>query len=54
MACAFCGGGDKWIKICRVRDGSRLRSCDPCYEILAAWFVIVPGDWVAVARCRLC
>jgi len=52
--CAFCGGGDKWIKTCRARDGTRLRLCDPCYEVLAQWFVIVPGDWVAVARCGSC
>jgi hypothetical protein len=54
VCCAFCGGGDKWIKTCRARDGTRLRLCDPCYEVLARWFMIVPGDWVAAARCDHC
>ena len=54
MWCAFCGGGDKWIKACRAKDATRVRLCDPCYEALSRWFVIVPGDWVAVARCDLC
>ncbi len=54
MPCAFCGEGDRWIKTCRTSDGSRLRVCDPCYEVLASWLVIVPGDWVVTARCDLC
>ena len=54
MACAFCGEGDKWIKTCLGKDGSRLRLCDPCYEALAQWFVIVAGEWVVTARCDSC
>jgi hypothetical protein len=51
MPCAFCGEGDRWIKTCRVKDGSLLRVCDPCYEALSQWLVIVPGDVVVTARC---
>ena len=54
MSCAFCGEGDMWIKTCRPRDGTRVSLCDPCYEALQSWFVIVPGDWVVVARCDRC
>jgi hypothetical protein len=54
MSCAFCGGGDKWIKTCLARDGSRVRLCDPCYEVLSRWFVVVTGDWVVAARCDSC
>ena len=54
MPCAFCGEGDQWIKTCRAKDGSRLRVCDPCWEILRIWLVIVPGDRVVTARCDLC
>jgi hypothetical protein len=54
MLCTFCGEGDKWIKTCRVKDGSRLRVCDPCYEILGPWLVIVPGEGVVTARCDGC
>jgi NMD protein affecting ribosome stability and mRNA decay len=54
MPCAFCGEGDKWIKTCRTADGSRIRVCDPCYEVLRAWLVIVPGDEVVTARCDRC
>ena len=54
MGCAFCGEGDKWIKTCLARDGSRLLLCDPCYEELAQWFVVVSGDWVVAARCDQC
>jgi hypothetical protein len=39
---------------CRAKDGSRLRVCDPCYEVLGSWLVIVPGDWVVTARCDWC
>lgn len=35
MGCVFCGEGDKWIKTCLARDGSRLLLCDPCYEVLS-------------------
>ena len=54
MGCAFCGEGDKWIKTCRTKDGSRLRVCDPCWEVLRIWLVIVPGDAVVTARCDWC
>jgi hypothetical protein len=54
MLCAFCGEGDQWIKTCRTTDGSRLRICDPCWEVLAPWLVIVPGDGVVTARCDGC
>jgi hypothetical protein len=54
MPCAFCGEGDRWIKTCRTKDGSRIRVYDPCYEILGAWLVIVSGDGVVTARCDGC
>ena len=54
MPCAFCGEEDEWIKTCRTSDGSRLRVCDPCWEVLSPWLVIVPGDAVVTARCDLC
>jgi hypothetical protein len=54
MACTFCGEGDRWIKTCRIKDGSRLRVCDPCYEVLGSWLVIIPGDSVVTARCDKC
>jgi hypothetical protein len=54
MPCAFCGEGDKWIKTCQTRDGSRLQVCDPCWEILSSWLVVVPGDGVVTARCDGC
>jgi hypothetical protein len=53
MPCAFCGEGDRWIKTCRTSDGL-IRVCDPCYEALSPWLVIVPGDGVVTARCDLC
>jgi hypothetical protein len=53
MACAFCGGGDRWIKTCRTSDGP-IRVCDPCWEILSPWLVMVPGDGVVTARCDGC
>ena len=43
-----------WIKTCLARDGSRLLLCDPCYEVLVQWFVVVSGDWVVAARCDSC
>ncbi len=52
MGCSFCGGGDRWIKTCLV-NGSRLRVCDPCWEVLPK-LIIVPGDEVVTARCDLC
>jgi hypothetical protein len=52
MTCAFCGGGDRWIKTCLAPDGSRIRVCDPCWETLR--LVIVPGDAPVTARCALC
>ncbi len=52
MSCAFCGGGDRWIKTCLASDGSRLRVCDPCWEALR--LVIVSGDAVITARCDQC
>jgi hypothetical protein len=54
MSCAFCGEGDQWIKTCRGKNGSRLRLCDPCWEALLPWLVIVPGDGVVTARCDEC
>src|SRR4051812_6771767 len=54
MSCAFCGEGNKWIKTCRTKDGSRIRICSPCYEALGSWLVIVPGDKVVTARCDGC
>ncbi len=54
MPYAFCGRGDRWIKTCRTRDGSRLRVCDPCYEILKVRLVIVSGKEVVTARCEGC
>jgi hypothetical protein len=54
MTCAFCGEGDRWIKTCRAKDGKRLRVCDPCWEVLAPWLVVVPGDWAVTARCEGC
>ncbi len=54
MPCAFCGEGDRWIKTCRTKDGSRLQVCDPCYEVLGSWLIIVPGDKVVTARCDRC
>jgi hypothetical protein len=53
MACAFCGEGDRWIKTCRTKD-ILIRICDPCWEILGVWMVIVPGEGVVTARCDLC
>ncbi len=53
MPCAFCGGGDGWIKTCLAGD-SRLRVCDPCWEVLGPWLVVVPGDEVVTARCDGC
>ena len=54
MACAFCGEGDRWVKTCRAKDRSRIRVCDPCWEALSPWLVIVPGDRVVTARCDGC
>lgn len=54
MCCAFCGGGDRWIKTCRTADNSRIRVCDPCWEARAPELIIVPGDVVITARCDLC
>jgi hypothetical protein len=54
MACAFCGGGDKWIKTCLTADDSRIRVCDPCYEASVSELVIVPGAWIVTARCDRC
>jgi hypothetical protein len=54
MPCVFCGEGDKWIKTCGTKDGSCIRVCDPCWEVLGPWMVIVPGDWVVMARCDGC
>ena len=28
--------------------------CDPCWEILSFWLVIVPGDGVVTAHCGGC
>jgi hypothetical protein len=50
MPCGFCGEGDEWIKTCRSKDGYSLRVCDPCWEVLSPWLVIVPGDGVVTAR----
>jgi hypothetical protein len=54
VPCAFCGEGDKWTKTCRTKDGSCIWVCDPCWEVLRSWLVIVPGDEVVVARCDGC
>jgi hypothetical protein len=54
MPCAFCGEGDKWIKTCRTKDGSCIRVCDSCWEVLRPWLIIVPGDGVVTARCDGC
>jgi hypothetical protein len=54
MSCELCGGGDEWIKTCRTTEGSRLLVCNPCYAENASVLVIVPGDWVVMARCDQC
>jgi hypothetical protein len=54
MFCAFCGGGDKWIKTCRTKDYSRIRVCDHCYGVRVPELVIVPGDYVVTDRCDGC
>jgi hypothetical protein len=54
MDCELCGGGDLWIKTCLTPEGSRLLVCDPCWEEHASVLVIVPGDWIVVARCESC
>ena len=54
MSCVFCGEGDRWIKTCRTKDGSRFRVCDPCWEVLRLWLVIVPGERVVTTRCDGC
>jgi hypothetical protein len=53
MPCTFCGEGDEWIKTCRTPDGV-IRVCDPCWEALRSWLVIIPGDGVVTARCDGC
>jgi hypothetical protein len=53
MPCAFCGEGDRWIKTCRTSD-CLIRVCDPCWEVLSSWLIIVPGDGVVTARCDGC
>jgi hypothetical protein len=52
--CAFCGGGDRWIKTCLDGDGFSIRVCDPCWEILSSCLVIVSGDEAVTARCGWC
>ncbi len=52
--CAYCGGGDRWIKTCRAQDGSRVRVCDPCWEARRSELVIVPGDHLVMVRCDRC
>ena len=54
MRCAFCGEGDRWIKTCCSKDGSRLRICNPCFKVLRLWLTIVPGDGVVTARYEGC
>ena len=39
---------------CGTGDGSHLRVCDPCWEVLGTWLVIVSGDEVVTARCDGC
>jgi hypothetical protein len=53
MPCLFCGEGDRWIRTC-LGANDPLRVCDPSYEVLAPWLVIVPGDGVVAARCDQC
>jgi hypothetical protein len=53
MPCAFCGEGNTWIKTCRAPAGL-IRVCDPCWEVLSPWLVIVPGDGVVTGRCDEC
>lgn len=53
MLCTFCGEGDKWIKTCRTPDGL-ICVCDPCWEAITPWLVIVLGDGDVTARCDLC
>jgi flavoprotein len=53
MPCAFCGEGDRWIKTCRTKD-NLIRVCDPCWDVLSPWLVIVPGNEVVTARCEGC
>jgi hypothetical protein len=53
MPCALCGEGGKWIKTCCTKDGL-ISVCDPCWEVLAPWLVIVPGDDMVTARCDRC
>jgi hypothetical protein len=54
MPCYSCGGGDRWIKTCLASDGSRIRVCDPCWEVRVSELLIIPGDDVVSARCDLC
>jgi hypothetical protein len=54
MACDLCGGGDRWIKTCLAPRGTRLLVCDDCYADRASELVIIPGDWVVIARCERC
>ena len=53
MPCAFCSEGEKWIKTCRSND-QLIRVCDPCWEVLSPWLVMVPGERVVTARCDGC
>ncbi len=53
-ACFACGGGDRWIKTCRLACGERVRCCDPCHEALSIAMTIVPGTLCVTAKCRSC
>jgi hypothetical protein len=52
--CFACGGGDRWIKTCRLASGERVRVCDPCHEALRINMTIVPGTLCVTAKCRSC
>ncbi len=54
VTCFACGGGDRWIKTCRLSSGERVRVCDACYGALRINMTIVPGTLCVTAKCRSC
>jgi hypothetical protein len=52
--CAFCGGGDAWIKTVRDGEGKSFPICDPCYLAHRAELVVVPGPVVVWGKCLSC